>query len=123
MQKDRALALRELAESIAFNFSRTDREHNYNRESFEVSELVPLSESTAIIKLKKSSGKNGVAFCYWVNMSGGHWRYFFPTYDHCIGMESVREELRQVELKNFEYNFKGESIDEGDEIPDVLKPF
>ena len=106
MQKNRAIELRKLAEAIAFNFSRTDREFNYNNESFEVSELTPLSESTAIVKLKKSSGKYGMAFCYWINMNGGQWQYFFPTYDHCVGMEAVREELKSIELINFEHNFK-----------------
>ena len=106
MQRNRAIELRKLAEVIAFNFSRTDRDCNYNNESFEVSELIPLSESTALIKLKKSSGKTGLAFCYWINMSGGQWRYFFPTYDHCVGMESVKEELKSIELINFGHNFK-----------------
>ena len=106
LQKNRAIELKKLAEVIAFNFSRTDRDFNYNNESFEVSELIPLSESTAIIKLKKSSGKYGMAFCYWINMNGGQWQYFFPTYDHCVGMESVREELKAIEMINFEHNFK-----------------
>ena len=50
-------------------------------------------------------------------MNGGQWRYFIPTYDHCVGMEFLKEELRRVEQRNFEYNFEEE-----DEIPDVLKP-
>ena len=106
MQKSRAIELKKLAEVIAFNFSRTDRDFNYNNESFEVSEITPLSESTAIIKFQKSSGKYGLAFCYWINMNGGQWQYFFPTYDHCVGMESVKEELKSIELINFEHNFK-----------------
>lgn len=106
MQRNRAIELRKLADIIAFNFSRKDRDFNYNNESFEVSELMPLSESTAIIKLKKSSGKYGMAFCYWINMNGGQWQYFFPTYDHCVGMESVKEELKSIELINFQHNFK-----------------
>ena len=47
-----------------------------------------------------------MAFCYWINMNGGQWQYFFPTYDHCVGMEAVREELKSIELINFEHNFK-----------------
>ena len=106
MQRNRAIELRKLADIIAFNCSRKDRGFNYNNDSFEVSELMPLSESTAIIKLKKSSGKYGMAFCYWINMNGGQWQYFFPTYDHCVGMESVKEELKSIELINFQHNFK-----------------
>ena len=101
----RAIELKKLSEAIAHNFSYSDREHNYTGETFEVSEIVPLSESSAIVKLKKSSGKMGLAFCYWINMSGGQWRYFFPTYDHCVGMESLKEELKKVELFNFDLNF------------------
>jgi hypothetical protein len=106
LQKNRAIELKKLADKIALNFSRTDREFNHNNETFEVSELIPLSESTALIRFKKSSGKYGMAFCYWINMSGGQWQYFFPTYDHCVGMEWVREELRAVEVINFGRNFE-----------------
>ena len=105
MQKDRALKLRDIGEVIAKNFSRQDREKNYNNETFSVSELIPLSESTALIKLEKNTGKFGLVFCYWINMAGGQWKYFFPTYDHCVGMESVMDELKAVELVNFGKNF------------------
>ena len=104
MQKNRAIELKKFAKTIAENFSRADRDFNYSGETFEVYELVPLSESTALIKFKKSSGKFSIAFCYWINMNGGQWRYFFPTYDHCIGMESVKEELRAIEIINFDKN-------------------
>ena len=74
-----------------------------------ISEIIPTSESTAIIKLYKSSGKYAMAFCYWINMSGGQWRYFFPTYDHCAGMELIKDELRDIEKANFPLNFKEEN--------------
>ena len=106
MQKNRALMLKETADAIAHTFSIKQREHNYLGERFEVSEIIPTSESTAIVKLYKSSGKYGMAFCYWINMGGGQWKYFFPTYDHCVGMELIKDELRKVEQVNFPLNFK-----------------
>ena len=109
MQKNRALMLKETADAIAFAFSSNQREHNYLSEKFQVSEIIPTSESTAIVKLYKTSGKYAMAFCYWINMGGGQWRYFFPTYDHCIGMELIKEELRDIEKINFPLNFKEEN--------------
>jgi hypothetical protein len=104
MQKNRAIMLEKMAESIAHTFS-MNREHNYLNEGFQVEDIIPTSESTALVKLKKTSGKSAIAFCYWINMGGGQWKYFFPTYDHCIGMELIKEELHKVEKGNFEYNF------------------
>jgi len=105
MTKKKAILLREKAEQIAFNFSRPDRDGNPMKETFEVANIRPLSESTAIVKLRKNTGKIGVAFCYWINMSGGQWQYFFPTYDHCIGAEKLRDILHDIEQDNFSYNF------------------
>ncbi len=121
MQKDRAKKLKKIAVEIANNFSRNDREHNYNNEKFEVFQIKPTSESTGLVYLKKNTGKFAIAFCYWINMNGGVWRYFIPTYDHCAGMEFIKEELRQVEQRNFDYNFD-ETDEKLEEIPDVLKP-
>ena len=106
MQKNRAIMLEKTAAAIAYAFSIKHREHNYLGESFKVEELIPTSESTAIVRLRKSSGKIGIAFCYWINMNGGEWRYFFPTYDHCIGMDMIKDELHRVEKENFSLNFE-----------------
>jgi len=105
MKKNLALSLRESAEKVAFNFSRTDRAMNYTKETFTVQSIHPLSESTAYVQFKKNTGKIGVAFFYHINMSGGTWKYFFPTYDHCVGAEKLRDVLHQVEQENFQYNF------------------
>ena len=104
MQKDRAIKLKELSKRIAENFSNPNREFNHTNETFEVSKIIPLSESTAIIRFKKSTGKLGLAFCYWINMSGGNWMYFFPTYDHCAGFDMLKDQLHKVEIHNFEFN-------------------
>ena len=110
MQKSRAIMLKKMADSIAHTFSSSDREHNYLNESFEVSEIIPTSESTAIVKMIKSTGKQAIAFCYWINMSGGQWRYFFPTYDHCVGMEMLKDELKKIEQANFPLNFEEDAV-------------
>ena len=106
MQKKIALELRDKAFQIADNFSRADREFNVNNEEFKVDKIEPLSETTAIVTFKKSSGKVGLAFCYYIRMNGGLWNYFFPTYDHCVGMERVKEMLFDIEKLNFFQNFK-----------------
>jgi predicted mannosyl-3-phosphoglycerate phosphatase (HAD superfamily) len=104
MKKEVVLKLNKKAYEIAKNFSKVNREFNVNNETFEVSKIEPLSESTGVVLLKKSSGKYAVAFCYYINMSGGVWQYFIPTYDHIFGMESVRELLALVEKTNFKKN-------------------
>ena len=101
MQKNRAIMLQKMADSIAHTFSMNEREHNYLNEGFQVHKIIPTSESTAIVRLKKTSGKFAMAFCYWINMNGGQWRYFFPTYDHCVGMKMVEEYHHSVEIVNF----------------------
>jgi hypothetical protein len=105
MKKEVAIKLKKKADEIAENYSRPNREFNVGNEIFEVQKIEPLSESTAIVLLKKSSNKYAVAFCYLINMNGGTWRYFIPTYDHCIGMESVKPLLAAVEKTNFSENF------------------
>ena len=106
MRKVLALKLREKAEKIAYNFSRPDREKNVSKEIFTVKKIEPLSESTAIVHFQKNTGKVGIAFCYWIYMNGGQWEYFFPTYDHCVGAEKIREILHSVEVDNFDKNFQ-----------------
>tara|TARA_R100000152_G_C6776657_1_gene205946 strand:- start:1498 stop:1824 length:327 start_codon:yes stop_codon:yes gene_type:complete len=106
MKKSLALKLKDKADEIAFNFSRTDRDRNFNNEQFFVKKILPLSESTAVVYLEKNTGKVGIAFCYWINMKGGMWQYFFPTYDHCVGAEKLREILHEIEVDNFSKNFE-----------------
>ena len=109
MKKELALKLKVKADEIDKNVSRTDREFNFSKETFEVNSIQPLSETTAYVEFRKSSGKVGVAFCYWINMAGGQWRYFFPTYDHAVGAERLRDVLYDVESRNFPINFKEEN--------------
>ena len=105
VKKELVKKLKERAEDIARMFSHKDRQFNFNSEMFEVVTIKPLSESTAVVWFKKEpTKKTGLAFLYWINGSGGRWQYFFPTYDHCIGMERVKEELFVVEESNFDKN-------------------
>ena len=106
MKKVVALALKKSAEKVAFNFSRPDREKNVNNEVFTVKSIHPLSESTAYVQFQKNTGKIGVAFFYYVNTRGGRWYYFFPTYDHCVGAEKLRDVLHDIEQENFPHNFR-----------------
>ena len=106
MKKELAIKLKEKAEAIAFAFSNKDRAGNVHaQETFTVNSIKPLSESTALIEFMKDSGKVGIAMAYHINQGGGKWNYFFPTYDHCVGMEQVKPELLSAEQKNFSKNF------------------
>ena len=52
MNSDIAKELNEFAQVIANRYSMTDREGNYNNESFKVEEIVPTSDHTAIINFR-----------------------------------------------------------------------
>ena len=90
MNKQIAKELNVFSKVIAGRFSRTDREGNVSGESFQVDEVIPTSDHTAVINFKKSSGKIGVAFCYYIakGMSKG-WKYFFPTDSHLNGFHEI----------------------------------
>ena len=57
MNKNVAKELKIYAEQIAKRFSMPNREGNYNKETFEVHEVIPMSDHTAIIHFKKNTGK------------------------------------------------------------------
>ena len=105
MNKTIALELQKFAEEIAERFSRKDREGNYNNEDFKVKEIIPMSDHTAVINFKKTTGKIGVAFCYYIarGKSKG-WKYFFPTDSHIIGFHSFLYYKLEAERNNFKYN-------------------
>ena len=87
MQKDTAKELDVFAKEIARRFS------NKNR-------------SGAVINFKKSTGKIGVAFCYYIKsgMSKG-WKYFFPTDSHLNGFQAFLYYKLEAERKNYDKNF------------------
>ncbi len=104
MKKAVAYKLKEAASKVARGYSRSDRDHNYSNESFEVQKIVPHSEQTATVVYLKSSGKMAAAFFYFVSAKDD-WRYWFPTDSHIAGMEGFRGIKERVEHENFDKNF------------------
>ena len=69
-------------------------------------EVVPTSDHTAIINFKKSSGKIGVAFCYYIAKGASKgWKYFFPTDSHINGFQAFLYYKLEAERKNYKHNF------------------
>ena len=106
MQKEIAKELNKFSEEIAKRFSYSNREGNKNGETFEVEEVIPTSDHTAVIRFKKNTGKIGLAFCYYINkgVSKG-WKYFFPTDSHINGFQSFLYYKLEVERNNYKKNF------------------
>ena len=106
MQKHTAKELDVFAKEIAKRFSNKNRSGNVNNESFKVDEVIPTSDHTAVINFKKSTGKIGVAFCYYIKsgMSKG-WKYFFPTDSHLNGFQAFLYYKLEAERKNYDKNF------------------
>lgn len=105
MNKQIANELKDFANEIANRFSNKDRDGNINKETFTVSEVIPMSDHTAVINFKKDSGKIGVAFCYYIarGYSKG-WKYFFPTDSHINGFHSFLYYKLEAERKNYKFN-------------------
>ncbi len=105
MNKQIANELKDFAKDIAKRFSIKEREGNFNNETFNVDEVIPTSDHTAIINFKKNSGKIGVAFCYYIprGYSKG-WKYFFPTDSHLNGFQAFIYYKLEAERKNYKYN-------------------
>ena len=56
MNKNIAIKLKKEAERVAIRFSNKDREGNYNNEDFKIDKIIPLSDHSAVVNYKKSSG-------------------------------------------------------------------
>lgn len=106
MQKEIAKELNKFSKEIAKRFSYSNREGNKTGETFEVEEVIPTSDHTAVIRFKKNTGKIGLAFCYYINkgVSKG-WKYFFPTDSHINGFQSFLYYKLEVERNNYKKNF------------------
>ena len=114
--------LHHFSKTIAERFSRKDREGNVSQESFSVEEVIPTSDHTAVINFKKSSGKIGVAFCYYITkgMSKG-WKYFFPTDSHLNGYQAFLYYKLDAERRNYDKNFLVEQYNRNRETKDQIK--
>ena len=68
----------------------------------EVEEVVPCSETTAVITIRKASNMRVVIVAVWIAMQGGKWTHFFPTYEHLYGFRNDRlyRTMDQVEESN-----------------------
>lgn len=107
MQKQIARELQEMVNTVCERFSRKDREMNFNAETFEAEEIIPVSDHAAVVKFRKQpTGKIGLAFFYYINsgMSKG-WKYFFPTDSHLAGMRALELLKFEIERENYKYNF------------------
>ena len=122
MNKQIAKELNVFSNVIAQRFSRKDREGNVSKESFEVDEVIPTSDHTAVINFKKSSGKIGVAFCYYIakGMSKG-WKYFFPTDSHLNGFQAFLYYKLEAERRNYDKNFNVEQYNRNRLPEDQIK--
>ena len=122
MNKQIAKELSAFAKVIADRFSHKNREGNFNNESFLVDEVIPTSDHTAVINFKKSSGKIGVAFCYYIakGMSKG-WKYFFPTDSHLNGFQAFLYYKLEAERRNYDKNFNVDQYNRNRDFKDQIK--
>lgn len=107
MNKEVAKKLDVYAKTVADNFSKHNRDGNYNKETFVVKEIIPTSDHTASVLYEKNTGKLAAYFFYYINrgMSEG-WKYFVPTDSHITGMRAFEYYKLQVERFNYKENFK-----------------
>ena len=56
----------------------------------EVETVVPCSETTAVITIRKASNMRVVILAFWIKIQGGKWTHFFPTYEHLYGLKNER---------------------------------
>jgi hypothetical protein len=106
MNKQIAIELKQESEIVAKKFSSMNREGNFNEETFQVDEVIPMSDHTASVIFKKNTGKLAAAFFYYINKGYSKgWKYYFPTDSHIIGMMSFNLSKLDVERKNYDKNF------------------
>lgn len=122
MNKQIAKELHNFSKVIAERFSHKDREGNVSKELFKVDEVIPTSDHTAVINFKKSSGKIGVAFCYYIakGISKG-WKYFFPTDSHLNGFQAFLYYKLDAERRNYDKNFLVDQYNRNRDSKDQIK--
>lgn len=107
MNKQLAIDLDSFVSEIAQRFSRNDREGNVNKETFEVAEIIPTSDHTAVVLFEKNTGKRAAFFFYYINRGASKgWKYFVPTDSHITGMRLFEYYKGEVERYNYKHNFK-----------------
>jgi len=107
MNKEIAKELYKYVSVVGERFSHNDRAMNFNNESFKVHRVIPTSDHTASVIFEKDTGKQGIAFFYYIpNGVSKGWRYFFPTDSHINGMRAFEFYKLMVEDNNYTKNFK-----------------
>ena len=102
MEKDKANQLQRAAELCGTNFSMLDRPGNYAGETYFIETIDILSEMTAaVIYHKEPTKKKAVFWFYYLNMGGGKWNYFIPTYSHLVGLNRMSKILHDIEQHNY----------------------
>lgn len=89
------------AKEFAKEFSRKDRAKNFSGETFEVFEIIVLSETSAAVIFFKSSKKFALAFFNYILSGQPYWNKYFPTDSHVFGMEKLPDWYRQIQKRNF----------------------
>ena len=106
MEKQVARALQNKIVEVERKYSNVDRANNFNKESFKHLKTTVLSAHAAAVEYKKSTGKIGIAFFYYIQTNGkGYWNYFFPKESHLTGMMMFPFMKTKVENHNYPINF------------------
>lgn len=103
MNREVAKALEPVADLILKTFNQT-REKKPDYEIATGFEIVPHSDDTASILIKKNSNKIAIAFCFY-NHKLSQWFYFFPTDSQFLGMRISVSYRQIIEDCNFAQNF------------------
>lgn len=99
MNRDTFESLVVEATKIANHFSNPNRTHNYNKERFEIEEIIPLSETVAGVIYLKNNGLRALSLFLLVN-KGSLWLNTFPADSHLLGFEGLKNLKFEVERKN-----------------------
>lgn len=106
MNKSIAQELSEYVQTIAERYSQKSREGNFNNETFELDEIIPMTDVTATVVFKKNTGKQAAFFFYYINKGRSKgWKYFVPTDAHILGMTAFNHYKLEVERNNYRHNF------------------
>ena len=105
MNKSIAQELDEYVQTIADRYSQKDRAGNFNNETFELDEIIPMTDVTATVIFKKNTGKQAAFFFYYINRGRSKgWKYFVPTDAHILGMTAVNHYKLEVERNKYKQN-------------------
>ena len=98
MNSEAYKSLRIRADEIAVMYSDQTRELNYKKDVFEVDTVIVLSDTSAGVIYRKTSGLKVLFFFHYSKNS--KWYYFVPTDAHILGLQR----LTTLKFKVEEYN-------------------